>query len=153
MKKVLMALAFFAVSCVFVAAETQGQEATSFTNQDLEKYRTDDSAAAPAAFRTEARKRTAKRDEQKDKAYWCKRAREYQKKIDRAKDEVKDSEKDVSDDSGASNLSERKASKSSRRKYEQAKKQLREAQRDLSYLEEEAHRRDIPPGWLRCQFE
>ncbi len=162
MKKSVMVFAFFAVSYMWVfvpaavraAVEPAGEEAVSFSNRDLEKYKSPaDSTAAPATVRIGKSDRTARRDEQKDKAYWCSRAREYQKKIDRAKDEVKDSEKRASNDSGGTNLGEHKLSKSSRNKYEQAKKQLREAQRDLSYLEEEAHRRDIPPGWLRCQFE
>ncbi|MEE9524618.1 MAG: hypothetical protein V3V59_07705, partial [Thermodesulfovibrionales bacterium] len=32
------------------------------------------------------------------------------------------------------------------------KLKLQRAEDDLSYIEDEAHRQWIPPGWLRCQF-
>jgi hypothetical protein len=159
MKKFLMILAVLAMSCMFVpavvraATESQGEEATSFSNQDLEKYKSpDDNASAQGAVRVEKMNRTAKRDEQREKENWCSRARECQKKIDRAKDELKDEEDRTNDDSGTG-LKKHKMRKQTRRNYVQARKKLREAERDLSYLEEEAHRKDIPPGWLRCQFE
>ncbi len=162
MKKFLMTVAVFVMSCVFgffpavVSADSDapGEEGPRFSNQDLEKYRSPaDSSVVPGTVRAEERNRTAKRDEQKEKTYWCRKASEYQKKIDRAKDEVKDSEKLASDDRNGTTLREHKPGKADRKKYEQAKRQLREAERDLSYLEEEAHRKDVPPGWLRCQFE
>ena len=38
-------------------------------------------------------------------------------------------------------------------KITKSKKQLRYAEKDLAEFEGEAHRKEVPPGWLRCQFE
>jgi hypothetical protein len=142
------------LACLFPCAGSAQQDIPTFSNKDLERYKSPtDEAPVPATRRTVAKRRTAGKDEQREKDYWCNRARAYQKKIDRARDKVKEVEQLASDESGGLAFTESRLKKPTRRKYERAKKELKEAERELRYLEEDAHRKDIPPGWLRCQFE
>jgi hypothetical protein len=139
---------------LFPCAGSAGQDIPTFSNKDLERYKSPtDETPAPATRQTASKRRTARNDQQREKDYWCSRAQAYQKKIDRAQDKVKDVEQLASDESGGQAFTESRLKKPTRRKYERAKKELKEAERELRYLEEDAHRKDIPPGWLRCQFE
>jgi hypothetical protein len=139
---------------LFPCAGSAEQDIPPFSNKDLERYRSaSDEAPVPVTALKAEKPAATRKDEQREKNYWCSRAQTYQKKIDRARDKVKEVEQLASDESGGLAFSESRLKKPTRKKYERAKKELREAERELQYLEEDAHRKDIPPGWLRCQFE
>jgi hypothetical protein len=38
-------------------------------------------------------------------------------------------------------------------KLNQSRTKLRDAEMELRMLEDDAHREDVPPGWIRCEFE
>ncbi len=146
------------LACLFPgvvrAADPAQQETPTFSNKDLEKYSNpSDETPVPAAGRTIEKIATTGTGEQREKNYWCSKANEYRKKIDRARDEVQDVERLASRENGGEAFAESRLRKPTRKKYEKAKKRLREAERELQYIEDDAHRKDIPPGWLRCQFE
>ena len=119
----------------------------TFTNKDLEKYRSNSDikpvAPEPAIKDINSEKivKTEKSREQKEKEYWCKKTKPYIRKIDKAKDDIREIE-------GIG-----KVTKQSKKKLAVAKKNLKTAEQDLSDIEDEAYRKRIPPGWLRCQFE
>jgi hypothetical protein len=103
---------------------------------------------------------TKEKKERQQQEYWCKKATQYERKVEIAQDEVKETEKELSELKDASfqgNSRKKKSTekniRSTQKKLEGAKKRLKYAERDLSDLGDEAHRKDIPPGWLRCQFE
>ncbi len=154
---ILLACAvILAVSCpgVVFCEDPPFQETPTFSNKDLERYQDPKGESlGPVADNAAEKGRTTVKDERREKDYWCSKARASQKKIDRAKDEVKDVERLSSEENGGEAFSESRLKKPTRKKYEKAKKDLREAERDMQYIEEDAHRKDIPPGWLRCQFE
>ena len=118
-------------------------ETQSFTNRDLEKYSStsDNRLVTSKTTPKDETPKTSGSREQKEKEYWCKRGGHYQKKIDMAKDDIKEIE-----DSGG-------RTKAARKKLEASKKRLKAAERDLAEIGDEAHRKRVPPGWLRCQFE
>jgi hypothetical protein len=123
-----------------------------FTNEDVKKYRqpSDNGNAVVKHERSGDRGETAKKGEgQKEQEYWCKKATSYRRKIEKNREEVLNREKvftDLKEGSG-------KKKKSAEEKLEKWRRQLKESERDLADLEDEAHRRAIPPGWLRCQFD
>jgi hypothetical protein len=127
--------------------EAPKQDIQPFTNKDLEKYHnTSESKPAvpdPMLKDTKSEKivKTEKSREQKEKEYWCKKTTPYRRKIEKAKDDIREIEK-----SG-------KITKQLKKKLEVVKKQLKTAEQDLADIEDEAYRKRIPPGWLRCQFE
>ena len=138
------------------------KEDLTFSNQDLEKYKlpSDNKTQATKPRRAEEkREKTRKTEEQKEKEYWCKRAEYYVKKIEKAQDEVDKQEERLDELKAAASreLGKQrklldKEIKKTRKKLESARKQVTARERDKARIEEEAHRKGIPPGWLRCQF-
>ena len=142
---------------------TMQKEGLSFTDRDIDRYKKPSDNKTPVTTST---RRKEKEDnalrirEQQEQEYWCKKATLYKRKIENAQDEVEEWEKRLSElrDSDFQGSTKKKKIvekniKISQKKLERAKKQLEYTERDLSDLEEEAHRKEIPPGWLRCQFE
>jgi len=142
---------FFFLS-VMGAESKPADDAPYFTNEDVKKYRqpADDGNSAVKHDKSGDKGETAKKGEsQKEQEYWCKKATSYRRKIEKNQEEVLNKEKVLTDlkESGG------KKKKSAEEKLEKSRRQLKESERDLADLEDEAHRRAIPPGWLRCQFD
>jgi len=134
-----------------------------FSNKDLENYMLSTYDKTPgtatnSGFTSEEddmKRRAREIQEQDEQEYWCKKASTYTKQIDNSKNNVKDSENALSDltNSLLSAGSIEKEIKKTEQTLKMDKKRLREKEEDLAGLEGEAHRKGIPPGWLRCQFE
>lgn len=135
----------------------QQKESPYFSNEDLEKYKSpsDNKTPKTRAEAVEKKKKAEKTKEQKEKEYWCKRATEYRKEIEKAQEDVEETEKKLAEIEGnpLPGAKSKKALKQLNTKLRKSKKKLRNAERDLSDFENEAHRKGIPPGWLRCQFD
>jgi len=128
-----------------------------FTNQDLGKYNN------PSASGTKDTKTVYQEDregylkdkkknimEEREQEYWCKKASAFRKKIEKADEDMKKIEKELSEENGKS-LHAGKKSTELQKRLEKAKKRVKDAEADLDDLEHEAHRKGVPPGWLRCQ--
>jgi chromosome segregation ATPase len=129
-----------------------------FSNQDIEKYKGPSDAKATDTKTVfledgkdsvkDKKKRIA---EEHEMEYWCKRASAYKKKIKKADEEVKETEQGIYE-GGSNSFRSSKKTALRQKKLEKAKKRLRNAEGDLNDLEDEAHRKGVPPGWLRCQL-
>ena len=134
----------------------QGQPQV-FTNQDIEKYKgpsddkTTDAKTVLREDREEVRndKNQSIREDQ-EKENWCKKASTYKKKIKKADDDVKETENKISEESSKGLHAGKKTSLLQKR-LDKARKKVKDAEADLGELEDEAHRKGVPPGWLRCQ--
>jgi len=129
------------------------KETPVFTNQDIEKYKKlSDSESLPVKTdRTaENRGKLLKAKEQHEKEYWCKTATRHKKKIERAQEDIVEAEKELSGEYGALSYKKRSALQNGLRN---AKRRLKYAEKDLAEIEDEAYRKGVPPGWLRCQLE
>jgi hypothetical protein len=119
------------VAGILSCADSSGQDLPTFSNKDLERYKSPtDETPFPTTGWPAAKQRT-----QREKNHWCSWAR----------DRVKDVEKLASNENGGQAFSEIRFKKLTRKKCEKAKKDLKEAERELRYLEEDAHREDMPP--------
>lgn len=153
----------------------QKEDCRVFTDKDLEEYKRPSDTAkknadgisrnASTKNVTPVRTRKQKKDEDYRKRkeaeeearlqqYWCRKGTEYRRKVEKAETRVTAAEEYLSDvehdsPSVSTNLCKRKGAEN-RLKWAQQK--LKEAEDDLSFIEDEAHRQWIPPGWLRCQF-
>ncbi len=130
------------------------KEAPLYTNQDIEKYKrpSDSKTGVVKTDKAERKKeKSQKSKEEHEKEYWCKTATSYKNKIEKIQDEIAEAEKELSGESSASISYKKK--KAIQNKITKSKKQLRYAEKDLAEFEGEAHRKEVPPGWLRCQFE
>lgn len=127
------------------------EAALSFTNKDLEKYKSDSAPGAVEAPKTDwkqtKKEKTAKAEEERDKEYWCKRASSYREKMAKAKAEKEEIEIELSETAAPRKRAQIEKS------LDRAKKQLNHAERDFADLGDEAYRKGVPQGWLRCQFE
>jgi hypothetical protein len=150
---------------MFVLPALVAAEETTLTNKDLEKYRGQEvkTAEKPSRHKDAKSGSADKAKEQKEQEQWCKRATALQRKVEKAKDAVADAEKKLAalqkDDVPGGSLKNKRSSKTakktindSERKLQKSRKELSYTERDLSNLEQEAQRKGIPPGWLRCQF-
>jgi hypothetical protein len=129
------------VAGIFPYADSSGQDIPTFSNEDLERYK---SPTDETPFQTTGWP-VAKQRTQREKNYRCSWPQDYQKKIDSARDRVKDVEKLSSNENGGQTFSESRLKKFPQKKYEKAKKDLKEAERELQYREEDAHTEEIPP--------
>ena len=154
---------FFVCSLLCTAvngADTSVQDQPQlYTNQDIEKYKipsvpgTTDRKAVFQEDRGEALNDRKNRSmEDHDKEYWCKKASAHKKKIEKADEDMKEIEKELFAENSKS-LHAGKKSTALQKRFEKAKKRVKDAEADLDDLEHEAHRKGVPPGWLRCQFD
>lgn len=147
--------------------EAQQQEASpSFTNRDLDQYRppaTADESPAQEASMASGDRKSDKRQlseaiaDKKEQEYWCKKARKIKKNMAIAQDVVNELTAQLNELSTtrAQTIEKRMASLEKQQgntsgKLKAAGKRLRERQEILAELENNAHRSNIPPGWLRC---
>ncbi|MDP2753171.1 MAG: hypothetical protein Q8P40_02140, partial [Nitrospirota bacterium] len=100
---------------------------------------------------TEKSEKAQKIKEEQEKEYWCKKTIQYKNKIEKIKEEIAEAEKELSGEN--SMYLSYKEKKAIQKKIKSEKKKLKYAENDLAEFEDEAHRKGIPPGWLRCQFE
>jgi phosphoenolpyruvate synthase/pyruvate phosphate dikinase len=153
----------------------QDSDCKVFTNKDLEEYKrpsdttkkTDDEVSRDASTKKVIHVRTRKqkrdedyrnrKEEEKEahlQQYWCRKGTQYRRKVEKAKMRVKVAEEYLSDvehdsPSVSTNSCKRKGAEN---RLKRAQQKLKEAEDDLSFIEDEAHRQWIAPGWLRCQF-
>ncbi len=96
--------------------------------------------------------------ELQEKEYWCKRSAYHRKRIENAQYEVdKETEllselrDEVSTETGRDKKFIEKKINKTKDKLTSAQKLLKDRESDLARLEDEAHRKNIPSGWLQCQ--
>ena len=127
----------------------------SFTDEDIDKYRSSSDNRPQGPRRTQPQgKKDEKRkaQEEKEQEYWCKRATGARKKIEYAGRNVREQEAEISREQSKTVRTSRKMNTLQIR-LKKAKDHLSSAEEDLNDIEHEAHRKGLPPGWLRCQFD
>ncbi len=148
-------VALIAVVIFLIAGSGFCEAPPLFTNADIDKYRSSSDTRlqeqkdiAPGVKRDEHRKA---RDEGKQE-YWCKRATVAGKNIEKAERNVRQQEEEISKERSKTVRTSKKIDALQNR-LRKAKESLASAEEDLNDIENEAHRRGIRPGWLRCQFD
>jgi len=135
----------------------QGQPQV-FTNQDIERYTSQSDAKTAPTERVFQEDRAERRRnerhrirEEQEMEYWCDRATASNRRIEAEKEAIKEREEEIFEAKIKGRYSHKKNAKLEK-SIEGAKKRLRKAEGDLTALENEAHRKGIKPGWLRCQI-
>lgn len=149
-----LCLFFFAVPLVNGAAE----QPRSFTDSDLQKYRnpSDGSQSATSIPKESASgKKTADRQE---KEYWCREGMKHAKIVEKAQSRVNASEAAVAKKREAADRKpgDKKAAKQlsdEQKRLAKDQKALAKEEAELTSFENQAHRKGIPPGWLKCNME
>ena len=130
----------------------------SFSNKDLELYEnsadhTTRGAQSPELKGPEVQKTKAEDTRaQKEKEHWCRKATPQRKKIQRLREEIGEKEQGLAEENPRG-FTQNKKARSLNKELAKVRKRLKEAEENFGDLESEAHRKGVPPGWLRCQFE
>jgi hypothetical protein len=124
-----------------------GQSATPAAAQSVKSSQLKDGKEDPVNLK-----------EQQEKEYWCKRSAYYKKRIEKAQYEVDKEDELLSElkDTDATKTVEDKKYiddkiKKTQNKLAGAQKFLKDREKDLARLEDEARRKKIPSEWLQCQ--
>jgi len=162
LKRLCFLFSVFLINLMCIASvngedkSSQGQPQL-FTNQDIEKYKgpseadSTDTKTVSREDREEVLKdKNQSIREDQEKEYWCKKASAYKRKIKKADDDVKEAEKTISEQN-SKGLHAGKKTAVLQKRLEKARQKVGYAEADLGELEDEAHRKGVPPGWLRCQ--
>ena len=153
---------FFFSALIFIflliGSWASGDETRVYTNEDLgpyeSQYESEKKITAQGKHREKHRKTAGRHRHVDEQEYWCKRGTDAQEKVDRAKEKLAK----VEEYSSEKRFKQFQRGKSGRtgttpeQKLEKAKDDLQQAERTYRKIDDEAHRKGIPPGWLRCQF-
>ncbi len=131
-----------------------------YTNADLSNYKGDNGGTVigdrPLPEGRE-KKGSPKNKDEKSQQYWCSKGTAYKNQIDKSKTKVDDAERNLSildsqGPDGKRSKDRKKSHSAAEKKLRNAKKELSRSEEELAQFEQKAHRQNIPPGWLRCQF-
>ncbi len=155
----LAAACLFIVSLSVSAALAAGPQV--FRNTDLEKYSSGVKPQAeepsPAAQSDKQQSRETDDGAITSPKYWCdiateagNRVRRAEESLTRAKANRAEAWRSLSSGIRAAAV---EADAKAQKEQENAEAELAEAMQDKERIQREAHEREIPAGWLRCQFE
>lgn len=146
------------IPLVLPAASAAAEPSSAYSDKDLDKYRNpaDGKPSTMPAPSTRITKK-ALNDDKKEQEYWCREGTKKTKVVDKARDRVQSAETAVAKhrDALERKSSDRKAKKrlaDAQKKLTKEQKKLAQEEAALSVLENRAHRKGIPPGWLTCNF-
>ena len=127
-----------------------------YNNEDLEKFGTPNKNAEktePNVSDKISNEKKSEDGETQDKEYWCRQGTAINRTISDIKmeiDEIIDKYPDMKDkDINKIELPE----VDMQERLNVRRLKLKEAEGALSDLEDEARRKGVPPGWIRCNFE
>jgi hypothetical protein len=123
-----------------------------YSNEDLEKYETPGNTAGKPAPNV-SDKEKSRDGETQERENWCSQGTALNRTISEAKKEIdvildKFPEK-KGEDIDTMELSDGVLQE----RLNMNRRKLREAESALRDLEEQAYRKGVPPGWVRCNFE
>ena len=146
----------------FMSSSTCGADSSgrplSFSNKDLEPYENPEGGSprepqSPEPKSSEIRKTKAEDSkEQREKEYWCKKTAPQRKKIRQLNEEISEKERELAEEN-AGGSARNKKTRTLNKALAKTRRRLKDAEGMLSDLADEAHRKGVPMGWLRCQFE
>jgi peptidoglycan hydrolase CwlO-like protein len=139
-----------AVSMFFALNADCGSEI--ITDDDLQKYKKGGIIVDNQTIQTNQPVQLERSLNKKEKQRWCDEGEKNRKQIASAEEKLREAEKDLSEVKAVVPITNKKV-KSANKKKLKAEKVLKEAQGRLDELENRAHRDNVPPGWVRCQFE
>jgi len=154
MKRFFLVLLSLLIGALLAAQGLAAATGQVFTNTDLEKYKADVDGSiipkkAPSVPQAPQRERhISKGSDEKSKQYWCSRGSSRRANVDKARARVEDAKQKLPDQDPGSFIKKNRTS--AEKKVRSAKKELYRAEQSLADLEQQAHKQNIPPGWL-CQ--
>ena len=121
-----------------------------YNNEDLNKYeapKTGEKTVPNVSDKMPDEKKSEDLEAQ-DKEAWCRRGTPFIRAISEAQNELDEINSELSEE-GQEVLAESRQEE----RRDSAMRKLREAEEALGYLDDEAHAKGVPPGWIKCNFE
>ena len=155
MKRLIVPAVLIASAAILSALAAAEEQVPYYSGRDTEKYRS--SADAQPSGTQKIRREERKKDnrmakDRKEQDRWCGEATARKKKIEKAREAVREAERDIAREKEKSFHTDKEKNKL-RDRLDRAKARLKSEEQELNDLENEAHRKGVPPGWLRCQFD
>lgn len=158
MTKTFLVVLFMVSLSVAVALAAEPQV---FRNSDLQRYSGgSDSRTAeptPPADDSDAQRKEAEGQRAAERQHWCDISTQAENRVKKAEENLTmanakrgEAWRNLSSGNYAAAV---EADAKAQRDLEDAKEELAEAKRERETLQSEAHQKNIPAGWLRCQFE
>jgi hypothetical protein len=146
---------FSVVPAVVSGGQMPEQGTPYYTNKDIEKYerpadKTRTAVATPGP--PQKNDKASEIAEEKEKEYWCKKASSARNNVEKKQDTIDEIEQEIAG-RHEKGLAGDKAEKSLQKRLTKARRERGYAEKSFGEIADEAHRKGIPPGWLRCQFE
>jgi flagellar biosynthesis GTPase FlhF len=154
MKRALAGVFFIATLLQLPATGTAQEHPPAYSNRDIEKYKQPSDSRPVETKKSNSKEerkmdaRTAKDNLERER--WCKRTTAQKKKIEKTKYDVQTTEKALRREEER-DFHGTKKSKQMRDRLDQQKRKLAAEEGELNDIENEARRKSVPPGWLRCQ--
>ena len=156
MKKTLAGLLFIAAAAPFPLTGFAQEQPPVYSNRDVEKYKLPSDSRPVETKRRDTREdrkmdaRTAKDNLERER--WCKRTTAQKKKIEKAHYDVQTTEEALRREE-EKDFHGTKKSRQLQDRLAQEQRRLAVEKEALNDIENEAHRKGVPPGWLRCQVD
>ena len=144
---------FFSILALTLTASIAYAEKV-FTNEDLEKFNVAPITKTPPENSSSNTGEKEVQQNKEDPQLWCNRSTELKNRISSAKAAYSEAvDEKAAADLAALNIGASAVREAAALKLSRAEAEVQAAESELRDLEDDAHRKDIPPGWLRCQFE
>ncbi len=156
MKRAVAGLLLFAAAAQLPLIGSAQEQPPVYSNRDIEKYKLPSDSRPVEIKKRDAREerkmdaRAAKDNLERER--WCKRTTAQKKKTEKAQYDVQTTEKAIRREE-EKDFRGTKKSKQLRDRLAQEKRKLTVEEGALNDIENEAHRKGVPPGWLRCQVD
>lgn len=139
---------------LFVPVTSFSAEQKLFTDSDLEQYPSSEGVISSTRNNADNINSTAENKERSEAEYWCQRATAAKDRLERAQHalansfmtSVRTSDKYGRKYSGSQAVTEAEIEQN------RAENEARAAKDDYESLKEEATRKNIPAGWLSCNY-
>ncbi|MBA4374156.1 MAG: hypothetical protein C0402_15000 [Thermodesulfovibrio sp.] len=143
---------------LFSLSAALSAEPRVFKNSDLEKFSSgSESKSVEPSISSDTGNRQKAESSLSDRKYWCTSATEADSRIKRAEENLAQANYRKGVTWRSLNSGNRfdavEADGRAQKNLESAEAELAEAKQEKARLENEAHQKNIPAGWLRCQFE
>jgi hypothetical protein len=128
----------------------------TFTDQDLENYKSTGGTVVPQGEIPRTSDILHEINENQNKEWWCEKGEDYMKRIKNAKKDVEEAEEKLNKkrhDNFASYYKDSFGESMAEEDLKRAQRRLENCEDDFREFEDKAHRWNVPPGWLRCDFQ
>jgi hypothetical protein len=150
--------------CIFIALifllilplKSTAEDPRTFTDQDLENYKSTGKTIVPQEKIPRISDILHEIDKKYDREWWCSMGESYTRRIKDAVEDVEEAEEKLNKkkhDNFVSYYKDSYGESMAENNLKSARRRLEKEEEEFRQFEDKARRLNIPPGWLRCDFQ